>query len=139
MYTLGINAVYHDSAACLVKDGQIIAAAEEERFTHVKHAKRPIPFSTYELPFHAIAYCLKEADINLVDVKHIAYSYDPFQLLGKYSHEATIPLPLEPSAHPIPAEWEAAWDPLFLSSIVNAPRHSLRTSHRVFGISTFLG
>lgn len=123
MYTLGINAVYHDSAACLVKDGQIIAAAEEERFTHIKHAKRPIPFSTYELPFHAIAYCLKEADINLVDVEHIAYSYDPFQLLGKYSHSATITLPLEPSAHPIPAEWEAAWDPLFLSSIVNAPRH----------------
>ncbi len=123
MYTLGINAVYHDSAACLVKDGQVIAAAEEERFTHIKHAKRPIPFSTYELPFHAIAYCLKEADINLVDVEHIAYSYDPFQLLGKYSHDATITLPLEPSAHPIPAEWEAAWDPLFLSSIVNAPRH----------------
>jgi carbamoyltransferase len=123
MYTLGINAVYHDSAACLVKDGQVIAAAEEERFTHVKHAKRPIPFSTYELPFNAIAYCLKEADINLVDVEHIAYSYDPFPLLGKYSHDATITLPLEPSAHPIPAEWEAAWDPLFLSSIVNAPRH----------------
>lgn len=123
MYTLGINAVYHDSAACLVKDGQVIAAAEEERFTHVKHAKRPIPFSTYELPFHAIAYCLKEADINLVDVEHIAYSYDPFQLLGQYSHDATITLPLEPSAHPIPTEWESVWDPLFLSSIVNAPRH----------------
>jgi carbamoyltransferase len=123
MYTLGINAVYHDSAACLVKDGQVIAAAEEERFTGIKHGKRPIPFSTYELPFNAIAYCLKEANINLVDVEHIAYSYDPFPLLGKYSHDATITLPLEPSAHPIPAEWEAAWDPLFLSSIVNAPRH----------------
>ncbi|HEY9670546.1 MAG TPA: carbamoyltransferase C-terminal domain-containing protein [Waterburya sp.] len=123
MYTLGINAVYHDSAACLVKDGQIIAAAEEERFTHIKHAKRPIPFSTYELPFHAIAYCLKEANINLVDVEHIAYSYDPSELLGQYSHDATITLPLEPSAHPVPAEWESVWDPLFLSSIVNAPRH----------------
>ena len=51
MYTLGINAAYHDPAACLVKDGQVIAAAEEERFTHIKHGKRPIPFSTYELPF----------------------------------------------------------------------------------------
>jgi carbamoyltransferase len=39
----------------------VIAAAEEERFTHVKHGKRPIPFSTYELPFHAIDYCLGEA------------------------------------------------------------------------------
>lgn len=123
MYTLGINAVYHDSAACLVKDGQVIAAAEEERFTHIKHAKRPIPFSTYELPFHAINYCLQEAGIVLTEVDHIAYSYDPFISLGKYSNEATITLPLEPSAHPIPAEWESVWEPLFLSYIVNAPRH----------------
>ena len=123
MYVLGINAVYHDSAACLVQDGRVIAAAEEERFTRVKHAKRPIPFATYELPFHAIDYCLREAGIRLVDVDHVAYSYDPFLLLGRHRDEATITLPLEPSAHPTPAEWESAWDPLFLSSIVNAPRH----------------
>ena len=123
MYVLGINAVYHDSAACLVQDGRVMAAAEEERFTRVKHAKRPIPFATYELPFHAIDYCLREAGIRLVDVDHVAYSYDPFLLLGRHRDEATITLPLEPSAHPTPAEWESAWDPLFLSSIVNAPRH----------------
>lgn len=123
MYTLGINAVYHDPAACLVKDGRVLAAAEEERFTHIKHGKRPIPFSTYELPFHAIDYCLREAGINLVDVDHIAYSYDPFLLLGCHCNDATITLPLEPSAHPTPSEWESAWDPLFLASIVNAPRH----------------
>jgi carbamoyltransferase len=162
MYTLGINAVYHDPAACLVKDGQVIAAAEEERFTHVKHGKRPIPFSTYELPFHAIDYCLREAGITLPEVEHIAYSYDPYLLLlqypqtdrrkssnsvplpalphmnnvstnipkrssdfalGTHSVDATITLPLEPSSHPTPAEWESSWDPLFLSSIVNAPRH----------------
>ncbi|MCA9875161.1 MAG: hypothetical protein KC441_15935 [Anaerolineales bacterium] len=123
MYTLGINAAYHDPAACLVRDGQVIAAAEEERFTRIKHGKRPVPFSTYELPFRAINYCLEAADIHLNDVDHIAYSYDPFLLLGEHHHDATIILPLEPSAHPVPAEWEAAWDPLFLSSIVNAPRH----------------
>lgn len=123
MYTLGINAVYHDSAACLVSDGEIVAAAEEERFTRVKHGKRPIPFSTYELPFHAIDYCLREADIRLVDVDHVAYSYDPFILLGSHRADATLTLPLEPSAHPASEEWESAWDPLFLSSIVNAPRH----------------
>jgi carbamoyltransferase len=122
MYTLGINAVYHDSAACVVKDGQVIAAVEDERFTHIKHGKRPVPFSTYELPFHAIDSCLREAGIRLRDVDHIAYSYDPYQLLGPRRHDATITLPLEPSAHPTPAEWESAWDPLFLSSIVNAPR-----------------
>src|SRR5438445_10184751 len=123
MYILGINAVYHDPAACLVKDGRVIAAAEEERFTHMKHGKRPILFSTYELPFHAIDYCLREAGITLADIDHVAYSYDPWLLLSGHRDEATIALPLEPSAHPIPAEWESAWDPLFLASIVNAPRH----------------
>jgi carbamoyltransferase len=123
MYVLGINAVYHDPAACLVKDGEVIAAAEEERFTHIKHGKRPIPFSTYELPFAAIDYCLREAGISLLDVDHVAYSYDPFLLLGQHRDAATITLPLEPSAHPTPSQWESAWDPLFLASIVNAPRH----------------
>ncbi len=123
MYTLGINAVYHDSAACLVKDGQVIAAVEEERFTHVKHGKRPIPFSTYELPFHAIDYCLREGGISLVDVEHIAYSYDPFLLLNAQKDDTVLTLPLEPSVHAVPEGWESVWDPLFVSSIVNAPRH----------------
>ncbi len=123
MYTLGINAAYHDPAACLVRDGEVIAAAEDERFTHIKHGKRPVPFSTWELPFHAIEYCLCEADIRLADVDHVAYSYDPYMLLGSRSTQREISLPLEPSAHPVPEEWEAAWDPLFLCSIANAPRH----------------
>jgi len=122
MYTLGINAAYHDSSACLVRDGVVLAASEDERFTHRKHAKRPVPFSTWELPFHAIDDCLKQAGIVLADVDHVAYSYDPYLLLGRRGGNATITLPLEPSAHPTPEEWEAAWDPLFLSSIVNAPR-----------------
>jgi len=74
------------------------------------------------LPFHAIDDCLKQAGIVLADVDHVAYSYDPYLLLGRRGGDATITLPLEPSAHPTPEEWEAAWDPLFLSSIVNAPR-----------------
>src|SRR5438270_7934315 len=113
MYILGINAVYHDPAACLIRDGQVIAAAEEERFTHVKHGKRPIPFSTYELPFYAIDYCLREAGITLGDINHIAYGYDPFLLLGSRRDDSTITLPLEPSAptpHPTPTEWESPWD-----------------------------
>jgi carbamoyltransferase len=123
MYTLGINAVYHDSAACLVKDGMVIAAAEEERFTHIKHGKRPIPFSTYELPYYAIDYCLKEAGIKLIDVDHIAYSYDPNLLLGKHRGEAVVTLPMEPGLQSSPDEWESPWDPLFLCSILNAPGH----------------
>src|SRR4051812_16787759 len=82
MITLGINAVFHDSAACILKDGILLAAAEDERFTHIKHGKRPIPFNTYELPFHAIDYCLKVAGIHLKDVDHIAYSFDPGLLIN---------------------------------------------------------
>jgi carbamoyltransferase len=121
VYTLGINAAYHDCSACLVRDGEVLAAAEEERFTRIKHGKRPVPFSTWQLPFHAIDYCLKEAGIALVDVEHVAYSYDPWLLLGAHKEKESISLPLQPSAYPS-GEWLSPWDPLFLSSIVNAPR-----------------
>jgi carbamoyltransferase len=121
VYTLGINAAYHDCAACLVRDGVVLAAAEEERFTRVKHGKRPVPFSTWQLPFHAIDYCLREAGIMLADVDHVAYSYQPSLLLGEHAGRPSIELPLEPSAQPS-GDWLSPWDPLFLSSIVNAPR-----------------
>jgi carbamoyltransferase len=120
VYTLGINAAYHDCSATLVHDGEVIAAAEEERFTRIKHGKRPVPFSTWQLPFHAIDYCLKEAGIMLADVDHVVYSYNPELLLGELKGNETIALPLEPSAHE--SDWLSPWDPLFLSSIVNAPR-----------------
>jgi carbamoyltransferase len=120
MYTLGINAVFHDSAACIIKDGVLLAAAEEERFTHFKHGKRPVPFSTYELPFHAIDYCLKVAGITLNDIDHIGYSFNPYLLLGNHGTDASITLPLKPSLH-TSDEWLSPWDPLFLSYIVNAP------------------
>ena len=68
MYTLGINAAFHDCSACLVQDGVVIAAAEEERFTRIKHGKRPLPFTVWQLPFHAIDYCLKQAGIALRDI-----------------------------------------------------------------------
>ena len=139
MYTLGINAVFHDSSACLIKDGVLIAAAEEERFTHIKHGKRPIPFSTYELPFHAIDYCLQVAGIHLNDVDHIAYSFNPNILLGEQYEQAemislplkpsstasmqqeVITLPMNPSVDEEMEQWTSPWDPLFLSAIVNAP------------------
>ncbi len=121
MYVLGLNAVFHDSAACLLKDGKLIAAVEEERFTQIKHGKRPIPFSTFELPFHAIDYCLKTANIHLNDVDHIAYSFDPSLLLGKHNGSGEISIPLTPGKGFDHAEWTSPWDPLFLSSIVNAP------------------
>ena len=123
MYTLGINAAFHDSSACLVEDGVVVAASEEERFTRIKHGKRPVPFSTWELPYHAIDDCLRQGSIALADVDHVAYAYDPSRRIRGGLDRATVTLPLQPSAHPVPEEWEAAWDPLFVSSIVNAPRH----------------
>ncbi|HEY8521730.1 MAG TPA: carbamoyltransferase C-terminal domain-containing protein [Gammaproteobacteria bacterium] len=121
MYTLGINAAYHDSAACLVRDGRVVAAAEEERFTRIKHGKRPLPFTAWELPYHAIDYCLQAADIELAAVDHVAYAYDPYLLLD--GRGDTITLPLEPSARTAPGL--APWEPLFLSYIVNAERQLL--------------
>jgi carbamoyltransferase len=119
MFTLGINAAFHDSAACLVSDGEVVAAAEEERFTRIKHGKRPVPFSAWELPFHSIDACLAEADLRLRDVDHIAYSFNPNLLLGARANDATIPIPLRPDKYP---DNPGSWDPLFLSHILNAPR-----------------
>jgi carbamoyltransferase len=121
MYTLGINAVYHDSAAVLVRDGVVLAAAEDERFTHVKHAKRPVPFSTWQLPFDAIDYCLGAAGITLKDVDHVAYSYDPALFAGMPKEPgATIALPFDPTLHKITNPSQSPWDPLFLSYVANA-------------------
>ncbi len=117
MKTLGINAVYHDSAACL-EDGRVVAAAEEERFTRIKHGKRPLPFTTWELPYHAVDYCLGAAGIDLSQVDHVAYSYDPHLLL----EGRKIELPLEPSAFPAKQSWSSPWEPLALAYVVNAER-----------------
>ncbi|WP_280155612.1 carbamoyltransferase C-terminal domain-containing protein [Piscinibacter sp. XHJ-5] len=127
MITLGINAAFHDSAAVLVVDGTTIAAAEEERFTRVKHGKRPVPFTAWELPFNAIDFCLAQGGVTLADVDHVAYSYDPREFIGARLHDGTaasITLPLEPSAHRS-GDWENPWDPLFAAYIVNAPRQLL--------------
>src|SRR3954447_25450200 len=77
MQVLGVNAVFHDPAAGLVVDGRTVAAAEEERFSRRKHGKPPVPFSTWELPEQAMAYCLREAGLRPEDLDAVAYSYDP--------------------------------------------------------------
>jgi len=67
MCILGISAYYHDSAACLLADGEILAAAQEERFTRKKH--------DHDFPRHAVAYCLKEAGISADRLECVAF-YD---------------------------------------------------------------
>ena len=70
MNILGISAFYHDSAACLVKDGEIIAAAQEERFTRKKH--------DFSFPKHAVEYCLREGKISAKDLDYVAFYDKPF-------------------------------------------------------------
>jgi carbamoyltransferase len=70
MRILGISAFYHDSAAAIVEDGRIVAAAQEERFTRKKHDA--------SFPRHAIAYCLEAAGTKLSDIDHVAFYDKPF-------------------------------------------------------------
>ncbi|HVF57358.1 MAG TPA: carbamoyltransferase [Pyrinomonadaceae bacterium] len=67
MYILGISAYYHDSAACLVRDGEIVAAAQEERFTRKKH--------DHDFPSNAVEFCLRQAGISGAEVDYVAF-YD---------------------------------------------------------------
>jgi len=69
MNILGINAYHGDSAACLLIDGQMVAAAEEERFKRIKHWAG--------LPVDSITYCLDFVGISLMDVDHIAINRNP--------------------------------------------------------------
>lgn len=77
MRVLGINAIYHDPSAALVVDGEVVAAAEEERFSRRKHGKRPVPFSAWELPELSARWCLRQAGLRPQDLDAVAYSFDP--------------------------------------------------------------
>ncbi len=77
MRVLGLNAVFHDSSAAIVVDGEIVAAAEEERFTRRKHGKVCVPFSSWELPEQSARFCLERARVAPEALDAVAYSYDP--------------------------------------------------------------
>ena len=70
MYILGISAFYHDSAAALIRDGEIVAAVQEERFSRKKHDAR--------FPIHAVRYCLAQEDARLSDLDHVVFYDKPF-------------------------------------------------------------
>ena len=75
---LGISAYYHDSAACLVRDGRIVAAAQEERFTRKKHDP--------SFPGQAIAYCLRAGGIAIQDLDYVAFYEKPFLKFDRLLH-----------------------------------------------------
>ena len=70
MYILGISAFYHDSAACLLNNETIVAAAQEERFTRIKNDQH--------FPVNAISFCLKQAGIELREIDSIVFYEKPF-------------------------------------------------------------
>ena len=70
MLLLGLSAYYHDSAAALLRDGEVVAAAQEERFSRLKHDAR--------FPAHAVQYCLDEAGAKLDDLASIVFYEKPF-------------------------------------------------------------
>ena len=87
-HILGISAFYHDSAACLVRDGEIVAAAQEERFTRVKHDP--------DFPVHAVSYCLREGGTEAKDLYCVGFYDKPLLTFERLleTHLGTAPLGL---------------------------------------------
>jgi len=93
MKIIGINAFHADSSACLIIDGKLISAVEEERFNRIKHWAG--------FPLESIKYCLRESNLNLSDIDHISINIDPkanyFKkiLFFKLRHSKTLDLNLD--------------------------------------------
>ncbi len=77
MHILGINCAYHESSACLLRDGVILAAVEEERFTRRKHAKPSSVDNPDQLPVEAIRFCLETAGVDGAAIEHVGFSMLP--------------------------------------------------------------
>jgi len=75
MHILGISCYYHDAAAAILRDGQLVAAAEEERFSRVKH--------DFGFPKHAIEFCLREAKIDAKELDYVVFYERPFRKLDR--------------------------------------------------------
>jgi carbamoyltransferase len=98
MYILGISAFYHDSAASLLKDGVVITAVEEERFTRIKHDN--------SFPYKAIEYCLVSNNLSIKDINYVAYYEKPLLKFERIleTFVETYPFSLYPFIKAIP-EW----------------------------------
>jgi len=96
MYILGISCFYHDSAACLIKDGVVVAAAQEERFTRKKH--------DFDFPKNAAIYCMKEAGITVKELEYIGFYDKPFVKFERmlYTYISTFPRSLASFSKAIP-------------------------------------
>lgn len=122
MYILGISAFYHDSAAVLIKNGEIIAAIEEERFSRIKHDNA--------FPFQAIEQCLKLADISIENIDYVAYYEKPLLKFERIlqTFVETYPFALRPFLKAIP-EWLS--EKITVESIIHK---KLRYKKKIFYI-----
>jgi carbamoyltransferase len=77
VYILGVNTTYHELSACLIKNGRLIAAVEEERFSRIKHGKPALFNNPNVVPFASIDFCLNRGNITFADVTFIALSFYP--------------------------------------------------------------
>ncbi|HUF39570.1 MAG TPA: carbamoyltransferase N-terminal domain-containing protein [Anaerolineales bacterium] len=98
MYILGVSCYYHDSAAALLKDGLLVAAAEEERFSRIKH--------DYAFPKRAIAFCLEKAGITSKDLDYVVFYEKPMQ---KFVRILQTALQTFPQSYPVFRESMIAW------------------------------
>jgi len=123
-YILGISCFYHDSAAALIRDGEIIAAAQEERFTRRKH--------DFSYPENAIKYCLEEGGIGPKEVDIVVFYDKPLLKFERilYTYLAYAPLGLRSFSKAIPL-WlnERLWIPHIINTNLNNPSKILFTEH----------
>src|SRR5215469_7961166 len=123
MNILGINAVYHESAAALLVDGELVAAVEEERFNRIKHGKEADFNNPHQFPERAIRYCLNHAGLTAADIDHVAYTFDPRCAASDIALSGGIPNSRKPSgcgsarSRALPrSSWDASLGKNFISS-----------------------
>lgn len=121
---LGLSAFYHDSAACLLVDGEVVAAAQEERFTRKKHDAA--------FPAHATRYCLQEAGLKVTDLDHVVFYDKPFLKFERLleTHLAFAPKGLRSFLQAVPL-WigEKLWLPQVIQKELNADVPLLFAEH----------
>lgn len=108
MYVLGVSSFYHDSAACLLKDGKVVGAAQEERFSRTKHDSG--------FPYQAIEYCLKEANISPKQIDRVGFYEKPYVKFERLLYQFIETFPFS-----LPTFTETM--PVWLNERLNIPTH----------------
>ena len=127
MNILGISCYFHDAAAALLRDGQLIAAAEEERFTRKKH--------DYDFPQHAIDFCLRTGKIRAADLDYVVFFEKPFL---KFERLILSSMQTFPRSHRVFREAMITWfgDKLWIKQLIQrkldvSPSNILFSEHHL--------